>query len=383
VPNPRETKRLLAQFSAGLPPPPRHAADLLAGFDSLINEWRRDIETYVARGGSLLRIVVGPAGAGKTHLGQAVKTIAAQNGFLVSAIDAQSQVTAGDDLMLYRAFCAGLTIPSEYLDGEGEGGFLRVIEDVAERMTPRDALAALRAAPLPVPALRDALYQLVLQTRVTVVENGAPSLPEPWHRLAEVLAGARPLEARSIGAFRATWPGPFQHLRRLPQRRDARLWLESMLIALRQLGYPGTLAVLDEHDDGLERTLDGSLEQLRHQLDRLAEGHLPGVFVLQLVLEDFEARVRESHPALDQRITPILSTPLRSRLLAPIDDLRDVSGASFLEQVGERIHQLATGERPPPETSLKLQELARKHGKPLQGPATRAFVQSVAQMLQM
>jgi hypothetical protein len=381
VPNPRETKKLLALFSSGLPPSPRHAAELLAGFDGLMNEWTRDIETYVARGGSLLRIVVAPAGAGKTHLGEAVKAIAAQNGFLVTAIDAQSQGTAGDDLMLYRAFCAGLTVPGEYLDGEGEVGFLRVLEDIAERMTPADALAALRRAPLPVPALRDPLYHLVLQTRVTVVENGAPSLPEPWRQLAEVVTGNRPPEARSVGALRAAWPGPFQHLRRLPQRRDARLWLESMLIALRQLGFPGTLAVLDEHDEGTERTLDGSLEQLRHQLDRLAEGHLPGVFVLQLVLEDFEARVRDSHAALEQRIAPILNVPLRSRLLAAIDDLRDVSGASFLEQVGERLHVLATGGPPPPDAARRLQELARKHTQ-LQGPATRDFVKSVAQMLQ-
>jgi hypothetical protein len=381
VPSPRDTKKLLAQFSSGLPPPPRYAADLLAGFDGLMRDWTRDIETYVARGGSLLRIVVAPAGAGKTHLGEAVKGIAAQNGFLVTAIDAQSQRTAGDDLMLYRAFCAGLRIPGEYLDGEGELGFLRVLEDVADRMTPAEVLAALRAAPLPVPALREPLYQLVVQTRVTVLENGAPALPEPWRRLAEVITGERPPEARSIGALRAAWPSAFQHLRRLPQRRDARLWLESMLIALRQLGYPGTLAVLDEHDEGSERSLEGSIEQLRHQLDRLAEGNLPGVFFLQLVLEDFEARVRDSHAALEQRITPILDAPLRSRLLAPIDELRDVSGTSFLEQVGERLHVLATGGPPTPEGVLRLKELARKYTQ-LQGPATRDFVKSVAQMLQ-
>ena len=310
-----------------------------------------------------------------------MKAIAAERGFLVSKVDAQAQGTSGDDLMLYRAFCEGLTVPSDYLDGDGEAGLLSVLEEVAERLQPTDVTAALKQAVLPMQAVRDPLVAVVRQPRLQVIDGGETALDEGWRALASVLCGERPSWARSLGALRARHPGPFGLLKRFPGRRDARLWLESMLIALRHLGFPGTLVVLDEHDQASPKILDGSIVQLRHQLDRIAEGHLPGVFVLQLVLEDFPARVREHHSALEQRVMPILGTTLRSRLLMPLADLRDVDGPAFLEQVGDRLHHLIAGGPISDALRRRTRDLARKHSK-LQGPDTRAFVKAFSQALQ-
>ncbi len=160
------TRLILSRMQAGLPPPANSAAKTLVGLDRLLGEWRHDLDKYVAVGGSLLRIVVAPPGSGKTHLGDALKALAAERGFLVCVIDVQANRTSGDDLAVYQTFCRGLTLPAAFLAGDGDGVGLRaVIEDIALRMpaaAAEDALAGLR---LPVPVVREVLIAAVSALR--------------------------------------------------------------------------------------------------------------------------------------------------------------------------------------------------------------------------
>lgn len=353
------------------------AAKCLVGLDTLFQEWKRDLETYVAVGGSLLRIVVAAPGSGKTHLGEALKATAAERGFLVSKIDAQAQQTGGDDLLLYRAFCLGVTVPAQYLgDQDGGPGLRSVLEDVAERMDGTAVREALRPVKLPVPALKDTLAALVDACRAEKLARDPG-----WQALLAVMGGEKVPGATSLSALRARYPAPFEHLKKLPGKRDARLWLESILLALRPLGFQGVLLVLDEHDDARKKSLDQSIVQLRQQLDRLAEGHLPGAFVLYLVLDDFPERVRASHPALDQRMSPLIGGDLPSRLMAELSALRDLDGAEFLVAVGDRLHTLIMGAPMPTALGAEAAALAKKHAAKLGGVNTRAFVKAFAQLL--
>lgn len=370
-------RRLLAAFEAGLPPPPRLAATSLVGLDTVFQEWKRDLETYVAGGGSLLRVVVAQPGSGKTHLGEAMKATAAERGFLVCKIDTQAQHTGGDDLSLYRSFCQGLTVPRQYLgDADLTPGLKSVLEDVAGRMNRTVVHEALRAVKLPIPALRDALASLV-----DAIEQGTFAADPGWRALLAVVGGEKVPGATSVSALRTRYPRPFHHLKKLPGKRDARLWLESLLLALRPLGFPGVLLVLDEHDDARKKSLDQTIVQLRQQLDRLAEGHLPGAFVLYLVLDDFPDRVREAHPALDQRMSPLIKGKLPSRLMADLSSLRDLEGPAFLEAVAARLHALIIGGPMPAELEREAAQLAKKHAAKMGGVDTRAFVQALSQSL--
>ena len=368
-----DARRLLAAFERGLPPPPRLAARCLVGLDTLFQEWKRDLETYVAGGGSLLRVVVAAPGSGKTHLGEALKATAAERGFLVCKIDAQSQHTSEDDLLLYRGFCLGLTVPDQYLGSLDVGQGLRsVLDQVAERMDGSAVRELLRPVKLPVPALKDTLAALVDASRSDMFRGDSG-----WGALLAVASGEKVRGLTSLSALRARYPSPFGHLKKLPGKRDARLWLESLLLALRPLGFPGVLLVLDEHDDARKKSLDESIVQLRQQLDRLAEGHLPGVFVLYLVLDDFPDRVKASHPALDQRMSPLIKGNLPSRLMAELSSLRDLEGAGFLEAIAERLHTLIMGAPMPGNLCVETTVLAKKHAAKLGGADTRAFVQSI------
>jgi hypothetical protein len=381
---PREVQRTLRRFADGQPPNPMEAASLLVGFDRLMNEWTHDLERYLAAGGSLIRVVWGPPGSGKTHLGEALKAIAAQRNFLVCRIDVQSQHTDMDDLLLYRAMCQGLMLPDSYLVGDsaaGGVGLLSVLEDVGARMDGASVRAALRSERLPVACLRDILPALVDAIRGGLVGEGS-SMDRSWRALAAALAAELPPGCRSIAALRRTFdPEPFMRLTRLPGKRDARLWLESLLRSMRPLGFKGVLLVLDEHDDASVAALNRSIVQLRQQLDRLAEGHLPGAFVLYLVLDDFPERVRDVHTAVEQRIRPLLQGYVPNRLMTEMRALRDDSDAiEFLKAVGGRLYLLVGEGAPDARWRRRIAELAEEHDR--MGEAdTRAFVKAFARDL--
>lgn len=374
-----ESRRLLQALLAGVPPPPRLAAQCLVGLDGLMGEWRRDLDDYVAKGGSLLRVVQAPAGSGKTHLGEALKAEAAKLGFVVCQVDAQSQRSSGDDLQLYASFCSGLRLSADYLDGgRDEAGLLGILSDVAERTSVNEVHKALKDLRLPAPALKEMVLIAVAALKDNLFVG--PDA-EAWQAMIAVMGGEKPLGMNTLAQLRRRFPIPFKLLKRIPGKRDARLWLESLLLLLRPLGFPGSLLIIDEHDERKQSTLDSAIVQLRRLLDRLAEGHLPGAFVLYLVLDDFPDRVEQAHLAVHQRITPLLPTKLNARLLTRLEDLRDASGEAFLEEVGRRLHELVRGNPAPPEFEDEIRKLATKNRK-LHGADTRTFVKSLASALE-
>ena len=140
-----------------------------------------------------------------------------------------------------------------------------------------------------------------------------------------------------------------------------------------------SVLVVDEHDQNSRAKLDASVVQLRRQLDRLAEGHLPGSFVLYLTLDDFAERLQD-HEAVRQRLEPILGRETPSRLLVRLDSVRDRHGHEFLAHAGEKLYGLLTGEAMPSTFAPQLSALAKRHDR-LGGCSTRDFVKELAQAI--
>lgn len=387
----RDVAGLLERLAAGEPPMPRHAANLLVGFDVLLNEWRRDLDEYVSAGGSLIRIVSGPVGSGKTHLARAFLAYAAEardgafdptsRGFLIARVDAQAQ-HADDDLALYAAICQRLELPQAFLnEADDRAGLFAVLSDVAERMTEKEAAERLRRVDMPVPALRDAFVGIlgaIRSVKAAVGSDMKRSLDDA-RDVAALVSGELVNGTRSVAKLKRERNGMlFRKLSRTPGKRDARLWLESLLRAVQPLGFPGVVLVLDEHDRATERVLDRHIVQLRRKLDRLAEGHLPGVFALYFVLDTFGARARQQHEAVHQRITPLLSHErVPRRVLSTLAALRDLDGAPFLEAIGERLYAMVEDDPIPPRVRTFCRTFAAECTT-LGGVDTRRFVQRLA-----
>jgi len=337
-----DTRFLIERLAAGQPPPPRLAAKVIVGYDALLTPWGGDLGGYVASGGSLIRIVSAQAGTGKTHLARAVEARAASMGFLVCHIDAQAQHT-DDDLSLYAAFCNGLRSPSSVLFDEINSGLVSILEGVAERMGGSELKLALRRAKLPLVVFEDILPGLVDEIRRVNAASGRidSMVLGGIAVLGTLLSGERVFETRSLPKIRQTYSYPLlRRLSRLPGKRDAKLWLESLLRAIPAMGFKGVLIVLDEHDSLTRKILDQHIVQLRRILDKLTEGHLPGVFAVYFVLDNFSERVSECNAALDQRIKPILEGPVPHRILSSLEDHRGIGDFEFLQMLGEQIYSL-------------------------------------------
>ena len=374
-----EARRVLARLAAGQPPPPRWAADLLVGYDALLRQWKADLEGYIFGGGSLIRIVAAPVGSGKTHLARALQAHAAGNGFLVCQIDAQVQHT-DDDLALYGAFCGGLRHPSTLMSNAEECGLLSVLLRAANQITGSGLRASLRRDKLPIATLGDALASLVDEVRLVSARRGSLDR-EKWDEivaLVELISGQPVMGTRSLAKIRRYYRSPIlRRLSRTPGKRDARLWLESLLLAMRSLGFKGVLVVLDEHDTLTSGVLDRHIVQLRRTLDKLTEGHLPGVFTVYFVLDNFSARVAESHIALEQRLKPLLDGHVPNRLLTQMEEVRDVHDEEFLLTLGDRLFELV-GNCPMP---ADLRQCCRTYAKEsirLGRVDTREFVMRLA-----
>ena len=374
MPITRDGEQLLRSIEQGRPPPPRMAASSLFGMDSVLAAWRQDLELYVGKGGSLVRIVSAPVGAGKTHLGLALKAIAAELGFLVCQVDVQAQSTASDDLALYQAFCSGLQTPAAFLgDQTGNRGLRGVVDDVVTRFD-RDAVSrGLRQARLPIQAVAEVLGDLI-----EVVRDSDGSGEHAINTAFALLSGAK--VGQSVAALRRSYPGELKHFGKRPTGRNARLWQESMMVALRGLGYPGVVVVVDEHDQNSKAKLDASVVQLRREMDRLAEGQLPGSFVLYLTLDDFAIRLQD-HEAVRQRVEPILHESSSTSLLVRLDALRDRRGRDFLAHVGGSLYQLIAGESVPASFGPLLTAMAAKYER-MEGCATRDFVKELAMAIE-
>ncbi len=199
-----------------------------------------------------------------------------------------------------------------------------------------------------------------------------------WSELLSCLAGQKP-GRQTLASLRRSHPEQFRHLRRMPTKRDAHLWMESLLLGLRALGFPGTVLVLDEHDDTDRKSLDQSIAQLRTKLDRLAQGGLPGTFVLYLVLEDFPQRVQRSHIALEQRIAALVPN-VPTRMMVDLKAIRDLEGAPFLVALAERLHILALCRPMSPGALADATLLASRHVT-LGGARVREFVKAFVQQL--
>lgn len=371
-----EAKLVLRKLAAGQPPPPRLARACLVGFDRLSEQWALDLEKYVAPGGSLLRVLSAPVGTGKTHLSRAAQALAAERGFLVCQVDAAAQHT-DDDLALYAAFCDGLKHPDALLDEEDESGLLSILQRVAGSTGEAALGARLRQKPMPVAAIADTLPRLV----GLLARSRRPAEDDDLDVTLRLLSGELVDGTRSIARLLRSHPGPLlRALGRAPGKRDARLWLESLLKALPALGFSGVLWILDEHDEANARVMDRHIVQLRRLADRLAEGRLPGTFVIYLVLEDFAERIKGSHGALDQRLRPVLSGRVPGRTMVPLAQARDVESIEFLTGVAKRMHQLILGSEIPEAIRPTVDRLARRHAN-LGGVNTRGFVQEFSARL--
>ena len=250
-------------------------------------------------------------------------------------------------------------------------------------MTGTELRSAFRQAKLPISSLGDTLAGLSDELRRIQSSHGRNDsfTQNGIAATVSLISGQRVLGTRSLAKVRRSYGHPLlKKLSRTPGKRDARLWLEFFLRAVQPMGFKGVVIILDEHDNPTVKILDRHIVQLRRILDRLTEGHLPGVFAVYFVLDNFEERVTERHAALQQRILPIIDGHIPNRVMSRLEDLRGVDDDEFLQILGEKMYRLLGNGSMPEEVTGKCSIFA-KNSILLGLTNTRQFVVQFANYL--
>lgn len=383
MPNPRDTLRQLASF--GTLDDPQIAVRLSTGLTGFLSRWESECLSFVAAGGAELRFVEGPNGRGKTHFLQTLEVTARRAGFVTARVQCGMQHKPFASLAeTYRAIADSMSAPT---DNDVNGASHGVTKLLAHIST--EQLHAFKAAARGNPGFRN-LVDAYTRRAVTGL------IHEP------VTAGLRALLHHDI-SLRVTFTELFRLERHLPRplgrigKRNAAVWLRSLLTMSRQLGFRGLIVMFDETGSDLHlrpeplRLRQQHMANLRNLVDHLATGGTPGCAVIYATTNDFIQMAREDYPAMSQRVerleetTPFALPPRNPRAIwCRLDELTQPGPdqAGFYIDLGNKLATLAEEGR----VSAKrveavragLPAAAQRASQSISQGAVRAFIKRTA-----
>ena len=290
---------LLAHLAALGTPPDDGAAVLRvsAGLQDSLEQIERETLPFIAAGGGEIQFVFGPYGRGKTHFLKALAQWASERGCVVAYVDCR---TPFESLVeTYRAIAAGMTPPGMHRFF-ATTGITRTIEarfaglDVTEQ---RAVIADLKADRALSPDFRNLAVAYCTEA---VAGGGDEDLAD---RLEALLA--------STPTFRVTLGTLYREHPQLPRplgklaRRNAAVWLRSVLSLPQVLGYNGLVVLFDETEAALRsnrRRQQAHLAHIRTFVDHMAIGAFRGCAIYYAVTEEFIEIAGRNLGALSQRI---------------------------------------------------------------------------------
>ena len=259
---------LLAHLAALGTPPDDGAAVLRvsSGLHDSLERIERETLPFIAAGGGEIQFVFGPYGRGKTHFLKALAQWASGRGCVTAYVDCQKPFESLVET--YRAIAAGMRPPGSH-GFSATTGITRTIE---ARFTGLDAIeqraviARLKADRALSPDFRNLAVAYCTEA---VAGGGDEDLGD---RLEALLA--------NTPTFRVTLGTLYREQPQLPRplgklaRRNAAVWLRSVLSLPQVLGYNGLVVLFDETEAALRSTRPRS-SLSRHQQAHLAGGRGP------------------------------------------------------------------------------------------------------------
>jgi Cdc6-like AAA superfamily ATPase len=315
------------------------------------------LSSFLAQGGSKLKLIIGRDGSGKTHLMRRVLARAQELGYLASATTAKDSplysfqeiyrqvLSAADIWSLVDSYATSLvqSLGYSYRVGDGNGaGFVswaagqgRDVSHVRRELRDQLHRDLVRDRNL------DKTFVTALVTMTAHRLGAADYSPEQARIVADWICG-RPVTARERAIV---------HLYRTVDRYSSRLMLRSFLRFLPRAGYRGVVFAVDDLDwvtgsrqqGGVRYTKmrrDDLYESLRQVIDEVET--LPGLFMVlagrREVLED-ASRGIPSYAALWMRLQNEVRPSRANRFadLVDLDCLWTQAGQGAISEIAERI----------------------------------------------
>lgn len=379
--------------SVGTPPDAPSAFDLAVGLDGYTDHLSRETLPFLAGGGCELQFIYGQYGRGKTHFLQTIGEVARRSGYVTAYVDCrmgQSPFKSMQDT--YRMIADAMIAPATNGDpvrAKGLSGVIR--QGLMQSDDVEDRLHAVRTHPGLSPDYRNLVYAFA---RTETSAGAFSPLGEALASLLRVDSGY----AVRLGALYRDHPHLPKPIGKLG-RRNAAVWLRSLLSLPWALGYPGLVLLFDETERGhsfgsrFSIVQQGHLANLRNFVDHMAVGAFRGVSIHYAVVEDFIELARERLEALSQRIERV-HVDLRNADGAPLgnpravwvslDELTEPSPqeTDFFLQLGSGIIEIGRQAGMPVERIPSLQEQfgreARTYAESIFEGSVREFVKFAA-----
>jgi len=335
----RDILRRLAQY--GVLDVPEVAARLSTGLDGFVARWERETLPFIAAGGSELRFVEGPYGRGKTHFLQVLETHARRAGFVTARVgtDAKPFAALQDT---YRQVARAMTASAA--GNNAHCGLAHLLAGLNA-----EQLATFQQTARGNPGFRNLITAYARRVQAGRVD-------EP------VTHDLRALLMHDTNR-RVTFGELFRLDRQLPRplgrlgKRNAAVWLRSLLTLPRQLGFKGLVVLFDETGADLHlrpeplRARQQHMANLRNLVDHLATGGIPGCSVVYATTNDFIQMAFEDYPAMWQRVarleetSPFAEPPRNPRAVwCRLDELTEPSPAEsdFFLELGGKLLELGS-----------------------------------------
>lgn len=364
---PLEILAHLASF--GTPPDAPTAFDLAVGLDDFSNHLTQETLPFLTGSGSELQFVYGQYGRGKTHFLHTVGELARRHGFVTAYVDCRMGRSPFKSMQdTYRMIADAMQTPDFDDNSRQRIGVDCVIESSLEQAKDRDLnqqLQAIREDSSLSPEFRNLVYAF---SRACWSDQASAKLKEELAYLLRADPNYR-LTLSSLYRAHPNLPRPIGKL----GRRNAGVWLRSLLSLPRTLGYQGFVLLFDETErghsfgTGFSIAQQAHLANLRNFVDHMALGAFRGVSIHYAVVEDFIELAREQLEALSQRIERVrvdLGELGESKLgnfravWVSLDELTRPSPQepNFFLQIGSRIIEIGLRAGLPEERIAALQQ---------------------------
>lgn len=310
----------------------------------------REQRELAGRGRSVLKLVRGGYGSGKTFLTSLAAAQALQEGFVVSRVVVSARETPLHKLeSVYRRLCLGLSLPSR-----PRGGALQALVD--------RWLYGLEETVLEVQGLSEDSPEFAAAVRA-MMEQRLLGIGEQAGRMAACLAGYHSAQmAQDFAAARdlidwlageAKVAGGSKRLAGLTGQltaADTLAFLKGLLVVLSQAGYKGLVLVLDEVETIVRLNRPErlkALEVLRQLVDAVMAQEFPGLVLLVTGTPDlFEsAQGVPSLQPLYERVRVEFREGEPDNLRQPQIRLRSFDRSRLLE-VARRVRSLYPAQHP-------------------------------------
>lgn len=283
------------------------------------------LDSFISQGGATCRFYEGPSGSGKSHLLSLLYHLGIKKGYILYRASLSDDLPLDDWHGITKEILANMEMVVD-------NRYIRSLPNIIKELSkdPRYLIEKLEEASLPHEGARKAM--------IYAMKHSMSFKEDLWEVISRYLLGEKTTgkEFKHIGFARV--------LKGSLSKRNAEVFLKTILTGIHTIGVPGLLLLFDENHKTLKPSSTKVSSQykkaanlIRRLIDGTSNGTLVGTGIVFAVLPGFFREVNDHYPALGQRLmmnrnsaegigwrTPVLPIQSVNEMESPEDFLQGI-----------------------------------------------------------